>query len=75
MVAAENLADTTLEMAERLAGRAPHALASLKRLLRQSLQQPLAEQLAAEHRGFLDCAGRPEFVAAIDAFYARRKRS
>ncbi|MNC08750.1 4-chlorobenzoyl coenzyme A dehalogenase-2 [compost metagenome] len=74
VVAAESLADATLELAERLAERAPHALASLKHLLRSSLQQSLADQLHAEHQGFLDCAGRPEFVTAIDAFYARRKR-
>jgi len=74
VVAHERLAEATLELAERLAERAPHALANLKRLLRSALQQPLAEQLQAEHQGFLDCAGRPEFVAAIDAFYARRKR-
>lgn len=74
VVAAEKLAEATLEMAERLAERAPHALANLKRLLRSALQQTLSEQLDAEHQGFLDCAGRPEFVTAIDAFYARRKR-
>ncbi|MNF86254.1 4-chlorobenzoyl coenzyme A dehalogenase-2 [compost metagenome] len=74
VVAAESLAEATLELAERLAERAPHALASLKHLLRSSLQQSLADQLHAEHQGFLDCAGRPEFVTAIDAFYARRKR-
>lgn len=74
VVAAEKLAEATGELAERLAERAPHALANLKRLLRSALQQPLAEQLHAEHQGFLDCAGRPEFVTAIDAFYARRKR-
>ena len=74
VVALERLAEATLELAERLAGQAPHALANLKRLLRSALQQSLAEQLQAEHQGFLDCAARPEFVTAIDAFYARRKR-
>ena len=74
VMAPESLAEATAEVAERLAERAPHALASLKRLLRSSLHHSLAEQLQLEHEGFLDCAGRPEFVTAIDAFYARRKR-
>lgn len=72
VVPAEQLAEATDELAARLAERAPHALAQLKRLLRTSAENSLAQQLQAEHAAFLDCAQRPEFVTAIDAFYARR---
>ncbi|WP_395407157.1 enoyl-CoA hydratase/isomerase family protein [Pseudoduganella sp. UC29_106] len=68
----EQLAEATLELARRLARREPHALAHLKRLLRGSSQRDLSTQLDEEHAAFLDCAVRPEFTAAIDAFYARR---
>ncbi|HEY6611065.1 MAG TPA: enoyl-CoA hydratase-related protein [Pseudomonas sp.] len=74
VVAPERLAEATQELAERLASRAPQALAQLKRLLRASAENSLAQQLQAEHAAFLDCAQRPEFVTAIDAFYARRAR-
>jgi len=68
----EQLAEATLELARRLARREPHALAHLKRLLRGSSERDLAAQLEEEHGAFLDCAVRPEFTQAIDAFYARR---
>ena len=72
VVAPEQLAEATEELANRLAARAPHALGQLKRLLRASAQNSLESQLQAEHAAFLDCAQRPEFGAAIEAFYARR---
>ncbi|WP_218568358.1 enoyl-CoA hydratase/isomerase family protein [Pseudomonas sp. H9] len=66
------LDEAVSDMARRLASREPHALAHLKRLMRGASQHSLAEQLEAEHAAFVDCARRPEFVAAIDGFYARR---
>lgn len=69
---AHALADETLAAARRLASREPHALAHLKRLMRASSGRTLAAQLDAEYEAFLDCAGRPEFVAAIDTFFAQR---
>lgn len=72
VVAAERLAAVTDDLAARLARREPHALAHLKRLLRLAGQQSLEAQLQAERAAFLDCAGRPEFVAAVDGFFARR---
>ena len=72
VAAPEALETETAALARSLAAREPHALAHLKRLLRASTLQPLPAQLDAEHAAFRDCAGRPEFTAAIDAFYARR---
>lgn len=72
VVETERLAEETQALAQRLAQREPHALAHLKRLLRASSQQTLPVQLDEEHAAFLDCAQRPEFVAAIDGFFARR---
>lgn len=62
----------TAALAQQLAEREPHALAHLKRLLRGASGQSLHDQLGAEQAAFRDCAVRPEFAAAIDAFYARR---
>jgi 2-(1,2-epoxy-1,2-dihydrophenyl)acetyl-CoA isomerase len=72
VVDAERLDEETAALAATLAQREPHALAHLKRLMRASMQQGLPEQLDAEYAAFLDCARRPEFAAAIDAFFARR---
>lgn len=66
------LAEETLVAARRLAQREPHVLAHLKRLLRASSGRALGTQLDDEHEAFLDCAGRPEFVHAIDTFFAQR---
>jgi 2-(1,2-epoxy-1,2-dihydrophenyl)acetyl-CoA isomerase len=68
----ERLAPETQELAQRLALREPFALAQLKRLLRTSAMRDLPAQLDEEYAAFLDCARRPQFTAAIDAFYATR---
>ena len=72
IVDADRLADETQALAQRLAQREPHALAHLKRLLRASSLQALPAQLDDEYAAFQDCARRPEFVAAIDGFFAKR---
>jgi 2-(1,2-epoxy-1,2-dihydrophenyl)acetyl-CoA isomerase len=73
VVPADRLADETAAWAQRLAEREPHALAHLKGLLRRALDQPLPAQLDDEYQAFRDCAARPEFPRAIDAFFARRR--
>ncbi|HJV84574.1 MAG TPA: enoyl-CoA hydratase-related protein [Noviherbaspirillum sp.] len=72
VVEPDRLEAETLAMAQRLAQREPHALAHLKRLIRVSSLQTLSAQLNDEFAAFVDCARRPEFVAAIDSFFARR---
>lgn len=66
------LVEATKELAVRLASHEPHVLAHLKRLLRTASAQSQDFQLQAEQQAFIDCARRPQFVKAIDEFYARR---
>lgn len=66
------LAQATREWAERLLASAPLALASTKRLLRGSLERPLAEQLAEEAKAFSINAGSRDFGEALDAFFSKR---
>jgi 2-(1,2-epoxy-1,2-dihydrophenyl)acetyl-CoA isomerase len=74
VVEAGRLPAETQAMALQLASRELPALGHLKRLLRQSFDKTLSQQLDEEYQAFRACAERPEFVAAIDAFYARRQR-
>lgn len=73
VVAAEAMDETLEQMVIGLKSREAPALAHLKRLLRSAHSRSLDEQLAEEQAAFLDCVKRPEFVAAVDAFYAKRK--
>lgn len=66
------LAVATSAMAERLVGLKPTAVTNLKHLLRSSLDQSLKHQLDAEQAAFVDCVSQPGFVAAVEAFFARR---
>ena len=74
VVDGDRLQAETQAVALELVSRELPALGHLKRLLRQSFDKTLTEQLDQEYQAFRACAERPEFVAAIDAFYARRKR-
>jgi len=62
----------TTSMAQRLAAAAPLALAGIKRLLRDSLNQPLSAQLAAEQAAFAAGAGTQDFHEALSAFFGKR---
>jgi 2-(1,2-epoxy-1,2-dihydrophenyl)acetyl-CoA isomerase len=58
-------------MARRLAEGPTLALGAMKRLLRDSLDRPLAGQLDAEQAAFLRCATTHDFAAGLDAFAAK----
>lgn len=60
-----------LQLAARLAERAPGVLASMKELVQES-EQPLRAQLDAEKKHFIQNLLRPEAGQAIDAFLKRR---
>jgi 2-(1,2-epoxy-1,2-dihydrophenyl)acetyl-CoA isomerase len=62
----------TTAMAQRLAAAAPLALAGIKRLLRDSLNRPLSEQLLAEQAAFAAGAGTQDFHEALNAFFSKR---
>jgi enoyl-CoA hydratase len=65
---AESAVDEAAALAERLAGRAPLALAAAKRAVIDASEGVLAESLAAERRAFealLDSADKAEGIAAF----------
>ena len=60
-----------LQLAARLAERAPGVLASMKELVQES-EQPLRAHLDAEKKHFIHNLLQPEAGQAIDAFLKRR---
>ena len=48
------------------------ALRNVKRLVRESLDRSLAEQLRAESDGFAACAGTSDFAEGLNAFFDKR---
>ena len=73
VVAAEQLAEQTLNLANQLAELPVLASAGIKRLMQAALQQDLSSQLAAEKQAFSQCIEQPEFHAAVAGFLAKRK--
>ncbi|MFZ5510919.1 MAG: enoyl-CoA hydratase/isomerase family protein [Pseudomonadota bacterium] len=72
VVPAADLAAETEKLARRLAEGPPLALGRLKRLMRQSLNRELQEQLDAEAEGFLSCAASADFAEGVGAFFEKR---
>lgn len=60
------------KIAGSLASGPALALANAKRLVRESLDHTLSEQLAAEAKSIAQCAGTADFVEGIAAFLAKR---
>lgn len=58
---------------ERLATMPIHVVRATKSLLLRARSAPLEVQLELEHRMFLECAQRAEFVVAVDEFFAKRR--
>ena len=73
VVPADDLADETAKLARALAAQPARALALTKRLLRQSLDRTLDEQLEAEAFA-QDTAGRTDdHIEGVMAFLEKRK--
>jgi len=72
VVPADALDERTDALAAQLAARPTYALGRIKQLLRTSSEYSLNEQLQREHQAFLDCAGQPAFVQAVENFFSRR---
>lgn len=72
VVPAAELEAQTSALAQRLAEGPSQAIGEIKRLLRDSLQTGLREQLDAEAAAFLRCAATQDFGAGLDAFVAKR---
>ena len=60
-------------LATQLATLPLQAFQRTKRLLLQSIERPLREQLEAERRAFVSCAGSSDFAEGIRAFQQRRR--
>ncbi|MFA5678377.1 MAG: enoyl-CoA hydratase-related protein [Pseudomonas sp.] len=73
VVPTDQLPSRTQALAAQLAAGPATAQAAIKRLLRQSSCQSLAQQLDDELRAFVQCAGSEDFHEGITAFFARRK--
>jgi 2-(1,2-epoxy-1,2-dihydrophenyl)acetyl-CoA isomerase len=72
IVPAAELDAATSALVQTLARGPRRALASAKRLARESLDRSLAEQLQAEAVSFAQCAATPDFVEGIRAFLEKR---
>lgn len=68
----EELAPAALALAQRLAGGPTAAYGRAKKLLADSLQASLAEQLDAEQASFLASSATADFGAGVAAFLAKR---
>jgi 2-(1,2-epoxy-1,2-dihydrophenyl)acetyl-CoA isomerase len=72
VVPAAELDAATTAMAERLAAGPTVAYGAMRRLMRESLDRSLPEQLDAEKKAFAHCAATEDFRTGIEAFYARQ---
>jgi enoyl-CoA hydratase/carnithine racemase len=68
------LADA-LALAAEIAGRSPHAIRGIKRLIDQAGTVPLAEQYAAERQVIGSLIGTPNQVEAVAAYFEKRSPS
>lgn len=72
VVPAAELESTTTALAQRLAAGPTLAYGAMKRLMRESLQRTLPEQLDAEKQAFVQCAGTEDFRNGVEAFHQRQ---
>lgn len=72
VVPADQLADATRALAGRLAQNAPLAQGQLKKLLRQSFERDMGQQMEAEKQAFGRCIASTDFREAVSAFLEKR---
>jgi 2-(1,2-epoxy-1,2-dihydrophenyl)acetyl-CoA isomerase len=73
IVAVDELQTATTDLAKRLAQGPTLALGRTKRLLNESLNRNLSDQLFAEQESFLACAMSKDFAQGVSAFIEKRK--
>ena len=73
VVPAENLASTTLELAERLASGPAFALAKTKEMLNRELNMNLEAALECEAQAQAICMQHPDYREAYEAFVNKRE--
>lgn len=69
----EDLAEETQKLATRLAQGPTHAYANTKRLLSQSFENTLAQQLSAEEESFAKCTATIDFPEGAQSFMEKRQ--
>jgi len=67
--------DDALALAHEIAGRSPHAIRGVKRLIDQSGTVPLAQQYADERHVIGSLIGTPNQVEAVAAYFEKRAPS
>jgi enoyl-CoA hydratase/carnithine racemase len=67
--------DDALALAHEVAGRSPHAIRGIKRLIDQSGTVPLAQQYADERQVIGSLIGTPNQVEAVAAYFEKRAPS
>ena len=72
VVPAAELQAATTALAQRLSSGPTVAYGAMKRLMRESMDRTLPEQLAAEAQAFVCCARTQDFKTGVDAFRARQ---
>ena len=72
VVATTALDETVRQVAQSIATGPALALRNVKRLLRESFDHTLAEQLRAEAESFGQCAATADFAEGIHAFFDKR---
>jgi 2-(1,2-epoxy-1,2-dihydrophenyl)acetyl-CoA isomerase len=63
---------TVEKIATQIARSSVHSMRGIKRLINQSMQSNLSEQLRAEQESFSSCAGTENFAEGIRAFIEKR---
>jgi 2-(1,2-epoxy-1,2-dihydrophenyl)acetyl-CoA isomerase len=72
VVPADKLEAETLAMARQLAANSAVSNAAMKKLLRSSYHNSLAEQLVMEREQFVGCSQSPDFAEGVAAFLGKR---
>jgi enoyl-CoA hydratase/carnithine racemase len=73
VVPAGSLMERAREKAEKLATKAPHYVRMCKRLVGQSLDNPLADHLQLERHGIADSMATDDLREGVTAFFEKRE--
>lgn len=73
VVPLDELEQATQKLAQKIAKKAPLAVASVKQLVRTSFEHSLAQQLDLEENSFAKNCGSADFLEALEAFFNKRK--
>ena len=72
IVAAEDLEEKAVKLAQKLARGPSAVMRSAKRLIRSGASVPLAQHVAMEREAIVTCVGEPAFEEGVRAFIEKR---